>query len=223
VERKKYSSFRLMVTSAIHQGSPGVCVVGSWQLFESYDGSGSSVLTGGTPSASSVNGAGYEVDKAFDADPVTRWASASNSFPHWLRYDLPSPKKIGSIYLRLINNPVNGPLNFDLQGSNDGGLAWEVIKSFTAFASQAEMADGKLGEVAQYFIEGTAVTESGAPADNVHLLKWSGGDKVASLVPGSDGAWSYKTAEPAGLLVVAIAGGGARPAADGPIYPERQT
>jgi hypothetical protein len=223
MDRKKYSSFRLMVTSAIHQSSTGFCVIGSWQLFESYDGSGASVLTGGTPSASSAFGAGFEADKAFDSDPVTRWSSVSGSFPHWLRYDLPAAKKVGSIYLRLINNPTNGPFNFELQGSNDGGLTWEVIKSFTNFATQTEMADGKLGEVPQYFLAGTAVTESGAPADNVHLLKWLSGDKVASLVPGLDGAWSHKTAEPAGLLVVAIAGGGARPAADGPIYPERQT
>jgi len=49
---------------------------------------GSDVLTGGTGSADSNAGVGYEAAKAFDDSLITRWASENAPTSHWVKYDL---------------------------------------------------------------------------------------------------------------------------------------
>ena len=86
---------------------------------------------GGTPSADSEFGAGYEATKAFDDNLGTSWVTTSTACPHWIRYQFGSGKVIiqYSIYPRTGYLDYS-PKDFKLQGSNNGS-SWTDIDSRT--------------------------------------------------------------------------------------------
>lgn len=88
-----------------------------WSLYADGDYS-ADLLTGGTASADSEFGAGYEAAKACDDNAATKWVSTVTAFPHFWKYDfvvsyiirqltIKSPMGTGGIYLK----------DFTLQGS----------------------------------------------------------------------------------------------------------
>ena len=66
---------------------------------------GTSLTTDKPSKASSVWGAGYEADNAFDADESTRWGAAPNSRSGWIEVDLEKELTVGRAIVREIAWP----------------------------------------------------------------------------------------------------------------------
>jgi hypothetical protein len=99
----------------------------------------SDILTGGTPSANSVYGGGYEASKACDDNTGTLWSTAVIGFPMWWKYDLGVEilKAKAVEKLRLISGDDGSNFyvkNFVLSGSNNDS-AW--IDIYSGLASNA--------------------------------------------------------------------------------------
>src|SRR4029434_2210835 len=90
---------------------------------------GADLCTGGTASASSVYGAGYEAAKAFDADPLTYWSTVGGALPAQLQYDFPSAVAITSYRLQVENNGQYAPKDWTLEYWD--GAAWQVTDTQT--------------------------------------------------------------------------------------------
>lgn len=63
-----------------------------------FGADGTLLSTGGSASASSIYGPGWEADKAFN--PGTEWCSVAYAFPSWLGYTLPSPAQVQFVRLQ---------------------------------------------------------------------------------------------------------------------------
>lgn len=89
------------------------------------------VLTGGTASADTDAGAGYEAAKGNDNDLGTRWTSDNSALPHWWKYDLGEAvtKTVRKLRIHKFWN-VSGSIlkDFTLQGSNNDS-DWDVIST----------------------------------------------------------------------------------------------
>ena len=99
---------------------------------------GADVLTGGTATADSDAGAGYEADKAVDGNISSRWNSTETSFPHWWKYDLgvAVTKTVRKLRLNKYWDAGGSQLkDFTLQGSNNDS-DWTVI--YTGVAADEE-------------------------------------------------------------------------------------
>lgn len=103
-----------------------------WSLYETGDYS-NDLLTGGTPSADSFVGAGFEADKACDNNASTYWQSASTALPHWWKYNLSAAVSHIITKLTISGRAITGNLlikDFTLQGSNDN-ISYTVIYTGT--------------------------------------------------------------------------------------------
>lgn len=93
---------------------------------------GSSIATGGTPSASTEFNSSFDAAKAFDGNPSTLWSAASNSgFPAWLAYDFGTAVDIVEVSYTCRNDAVANQAwrNFSIQYSDDNSTwttSWSV-------------------------------------------------------------------------------------------------
>lgn len=92
------------------------------------NGVGSNILTGGTPSADTVYGAGYEADKAVDGNTGTYWSSTVTAFPHWWKYDLGAgvTKVVQKLRLYPYFSAQVWVKDFSVQGSNNDST-WDTL------------------------------------------------------------------------------------------------
>ncbi|MDX3774213.1 discoidin domain-containing protein [Chromatiaceae bacterium AAb-1] len=75
---------------------------------------------------------------AFDDDINTKWldhndwkGAPSVDDPSWVQIDLPQPKIVSSIAITSADDaPARDPENFNVEGSNDGGVSWTRIGSW---------------------------------------------------------------------------------------------
>jgi predicted nucleic acid-binding protein len=80
-------------------------------------------------------GDGEAETMVFDNDVNTKWldhndwaGAPTEENPAWVQVDLPSAKIVGSIAITSANDgPERDPENFNLQGSNDGGVTWTTV------------------------------------------------------------------------------------------------
>ncbi|GGN09446.1 hypothetical protein GCM10011609_56490 [Lentzea pudingi] len=86
------------------------------------------VSLGRTTTASSVEVAGLEPDKAVDGDPSTRWASASGTAQEWIRVDLGSAHSVSRVRL---NWETAYARAYRVQTSPDGGAWTDVFSTST--------------------------------------------------------------------------------------------
>jgi hypothetical protein len=83
-------------------------------------------------------GDGEAESKAFDDDINTKWLDHNDwagaptaEDPSWVQVDFPAKKIVSSLAITSANDADGrDPENFDLQGSNDGGVTWSTIKSW---------------------------------------------------------------------------------------------
>ena len=80
------------------------------------DSGGNDLSVGGTPSASSQYGAGYEVARAFDKSLTTEWSTATGApFPAWIQYTHAAPVDVAQVRLVFPGNdawlPTAGSLS----------------------------------------------------------------------------------------------------------------
>jgi len=78
---------------------------------------------GGTPTASTVFGAGYEAAKAFDDDDSTRWATSNKTTNSWIQYQFSSAAYViggVDILAHFTAGGANSIKDFHVQGSNNG-------------------------------------------------------------------------------------------------------
>lgn len=83
-------------------------------------------------------GDGESADKAFDGDLTTKWldhndwaGAPSVEDPSWIQMDFAEAQAVNTIVLTSGGDaPERDPENFDLLGSNDGGVTWITIASF---------------------------------------------------------------------------------------------
>lgn len=212
-----FKSYRLYMTKNV-AGNQGYFAVSEWRMTADEEGVGANLLVGGTASASHSY-SGYAPANAFDGNPSTTWESTSSpSMAKWLRYDLPEPVEVRSIYVSHTQWPSEGPQDFTLQGSNDDGVTWEDVVVFSGFL--VSEVTSKTSSIVRN-VRGTSVLADGRPASQVRLYSWVTGGLIAVVTPSSTGAWSFSLPRAELVLVVHIPAVGYRPLADGPIdvYP----
>jgi hypothetical protein len=83
-------------------------------------------------------GDGEAETMVFDDNVNTKWldhndwaGAPTEENPAWVQVDLPSAKIVGSIAITSANDgPERDPENFNIQGSNDGGVTWTTVGSW---------------------------------------------------------------------------------------------
>lgn len=214
-----YSKYRIYVTrtSSTPSGAPGYCTINEFRGFESGDGTGANLFTGGTASASSVYSS-QAAGLAFDGNATTYWESdqAGSSF-RWLRYDLAAAVVIRNFYLSSTTYSNEVPRDFMIQGSNDG-TTWttlfQVIDWVTTTVAKTESMRVDL------LVSGTSLLDTGASATKVFIHRYSDGVLVGSVAPNpTTGAWQYRLQSADPLMVTHTGPSGFRPISDGPITP----
>lgn len=208
-----YKSYRLYMTlnSAENQG---YFAVSEWRMYEDEEGTTPNLLVGGVSSASHTEGL-YPHSNAFDGNESTTWESTyTPPSPKWLRYDLPEPVVVRSIYISHNRWGGERPKNFQLQGSNDDGKTWDLIAAFRNFLSTS-VASRKSSLVRN--IMGKSLLDDGTPVPLVRVYSWNSGQLLDEIVPDQNGSWEYYLWGPEKLLVVQYPPEGYRPIADGPI------
>jgi len=83
-------------------------------------------------------GDGEAEQNVFDNDVNTKWldhndwaGAPTEENPSWVQIDLPSAKIVSTITITSANDADNrDPENFNIQGSNDGGVTWTIISSW---------------------------------------------------------------------------------------------
>lgn len=89
--------------------------------------------TGGSASASSNAGAGFEADKAFDNSSSTRWATTNGVATGWIQYTFASPVTVREYTIEV--HPTDGtrsPRNWTLKYSDDG-INWTIADTKTGY------------------------------------------------------------------------------------------
>ncbi len=129
-----FSYYRLNITK--NKGDDTLMQVAEIELigpeYSSIDHSGTDgvVLT-----ARNRIGDGEAETMAFDGDINTKWldhndwaGAPTEENPSWVQVDLPNAKIVGSIAITSANDgPERDPENFNIQGSNDGGVTWTTV------------------------------------------------------------------------------------------------
>jgi F5/8 type C domain len=146
------------------------------------------LFSGGTASASTIYGAGYEADKATDNNPTTMWISslAKLASQTWTYdYGAGVTKAIVEIMIQARSDVPQGPDTFTPQWSDDGTTWTSMTPITTTWAA---------GQI-QVFPVTPATHSSQALA---YLARTVGGDEggnganIATLIDGlvSDGVWA---------------------------------
>lgn len=98
---------------------------------------GSNTTTGGTATADSNFGAGYEADKAFDSNNATYWLSANSALPHNLEYQHASAKTIRKYTIiappAAVADATMAPKTWTFEYYN--GSTWIVVDTQTLVAN----------------------------------------------------------------------------------------
>ncbi len=211
---RAYSKFRLLVTRVAHAG--GYVTVNELGLYEEADHSGVNLCIGATATSSGDYSPTTTPGKAIDGNGATFWESAGVLTPRYLRVDLPSAKVVRCVYLSSTSYPSEVPLDFALQGSDDG-LTWSDVAIFKDWSS-AGVAKSAY-EKTNVFVGGVSKLDTGAKSSRVLLYDWLTGAHVATVFPGDDGVWSYQTRLSGDLLITHIGPAGFQPVSDGPVTP----
>ena len=211
---RAYSKFRLLVTRVAH-GS-GYVAVNEFGLYEEADHSGVNLCIGATATSSGDYSPTTTPGKAVDGDVNTFWESAGGLTPKYLRFDLPSAKVVRCMYLSSTSYPTEVPLDFALQGSDDG-LTWSDVSVFKDWSPAGTVKSAY--EKTNVFVGGVSKLDTGARSSRVLLHNWVTGTHVATVFPGDDGVWSYQTRFSDDLLITHIGPVGFQPVSDGPVTP----
>lgn len=103
-----------------------------------YSGVDHSEADGVVITARNRIGDGESEEKAFDNSSETKWldhndwaGAPTEENPSWVQVDLPMAQIVSSLAITSANDADNrDPENFNLQGSNDGGVTWTTISSW---------------------------------------------------------------------------------------------
>jgi hypothetical protein len=132
-----FSFYRLNITK--NKGDDGLMQVAEIELigpqYVSVDHASDSDAV---ISARNRIGEGEAEGKAFDDDPNTKWldhndwaGAPTEEDPSWIQVDFASEKIVTSIAITSANDADSrDPENFNLQGSNDGGVSWQTIATW---------------------------------------------------------------------------------------------
>lgn len=137
-----------VVVNDNNSGSHTIAGLVELQFHVGTNGFGADAAEGGTASADTDAGAGFEAANGFDDAYLdasgNAWTSGSGGFPHYLRYDFGSDTEVlgVSIVARAVNSSSieSAPRDFDVQYSDDGSswtTAWsETGVTWTAYQFQ---------------------------------------------------------------------------------------
>lgn len=102
---------------------------------EFRNAAGVNVATGGTASASSVNGGSYPASNAFDGSNSTAWYSQNGrNVGEWIAYQFTTPATIYSIRMKAPPGfPQGAAIDWVVEVSDDG-ISWSPVAAITASA-----------------------------------------------------------------------------------------
>jgi len=129
----------------------------------------------GTATANSQNAPNEGADRGFDSSRSTKWLGASNA-PAWLAYDFKGDEAyVISKYTMTSGNDAaeRDPLDWQLQGSNDGGATWTTVDSRTNAATPFS---GR-----QVTIEFTAASPAAYKMYRLYITKINGTQPLVQL------------------------------------------
>jgi hypothetical protein len=214
--------WRLAIDS-IQTPALGLSAIEYWKV--SATAGGTSIFTGGTPSASSDYGsAPYEADKAFDDDAVY-WLSAAAGVPSHVQYDRGSGNATTGRWLEMRPYPPNAgyaPKLLRLQGSSDGST-WTTLLSVDiagyAATDRWYLTTGTLRIPFGHIVSGNSTHSDTTEVQRIFINDWTTGALVDKVIPDSAGDWESIVTGPDDVLVTHIGDSGYRPLADGPVTP----
>ena len=129
-----YSTYRLNITK--NAGGVELMQVAEIGLIgPQYSANDVTSASGTAFTARAAISDGESAPKAFDNDTETKWLDnggvPSEADPSWVQVDLPAARVVSSMAITSANDAAaRDPENFELWGSNDGGVTWEVVASF---------------------------------------------------------------------------------------------
>ncbi|ALS99788.1 discoidin domain-containing protein [Lacimicrobium alkaliphilum] len=131
----KYSHYRLNITK--NKGDDGLMQVAEIEFFGPVY---ADVIQPASEASITARGAISDNEAApmlFDGDTQTKWldntAVPTVEDPSWVQVDFAAPVAVGTLAITSANDaPSRDPENFNLQGSNDGGVTWVTLGSWLA-------------------------------------------------------------------------------------------
>lgn len=213
-----YSKWKILITKTVSggEGSVGYAAISELRAYANAAGTGPNLFVSGSASAITTNGS-YLPANAFDGSESTTWESGSaTAAAKWLRYDLPAPVEIRSIYLSHTSWNGELPDNFTVQASNDG-TEWSDITRVEGFKAKTSATGGQLAWGMR--VGGSSRLDTGQRSVGVYIHSWPTGILRAKVVPDAAGDWVFYPWIEEDVLVTHIGPSGYRPLSDGPVTP----
>ena len=181
---------------------------------------GSSIVSGGTASASSEFSATYSADKAIDADPTTLWHTISGDpkVAWWWQYHFAEP--VGAAEYSLLipssHSAIRSPRDWELQVSDDASN-WLTVDQRVGEDFVGDIERQWPLTIDAYRLTGVAKFSDGQVADNVRVWYRGNATHLNDTTPAPlTGEFSIIAAT-SGPYDVLITRDGYRPLAHGPV------
>lgn len=183
---------------------------------------GATILTGGTPTASSEFSGSFNAAKAFIDDTQYWSTTASPTLPQWIQYDIGSAATGRYLEIRAFSATDYAPLQIILKGSSDGSTWVDLLSiNVTSYAVTGRwyVATKTVRIPFGHIVSGNSTHSDTTEIQRVLINNWTTGAFIDSVVPDSAGDWESVVTGTADVLVTHIGDSGYRPLADGPITP----
>ena len=212
---RAYKHFRIYITK--NSGAEyGYTSVNEFRLYGEADHSGVDLCQGATVTADTQYSAATDPPKAIDGNPTTFWEASNAGLPHWLKVELPEPAQVRSFYLSSTASQGEVPVDFSLQGSDDG-IVWGDVAVVKEWTTADKVKSGY--EQIDLFIGGTSVLDTGVRASKVVVFDWLTYAVLGTAIPNAAGVWSLQLRGYSDVMVTHIGPAGFQPVTDGPITP----
>lgn len=212
---RAYKHFRIYITK--NSGNTnGYISVNEFRLYGEADHSGVDLCQGSTVTADTQYSVDRNPPKAIDGNPATFWESSNVGLPHWFKVELPEPAQVRSFYLSSTAFSGETPVDFSLQGSDDG-IVWGDVAVVKGWTTENKVKSSY--EQIDLFIGGTSVLDTGVRASKVVAFDWLTYAVLGTAIPNAAGVWSLQLRGYSDVMVTHIGPAGFQPVTDGPITP----
>ncbi len=210
-----YSQYRFSFTkNAINDGR--FWTINEVYLYANSLATGANLLTGGTASDNGHYNSQLP-SYAIDGSTSTYWESSNRvdagNTPALLTIVLPAAVAANSLRVRSTTYSNERPIDWKLLGSNDGST-WVELAAYTGWPNSDENV-----AALNLVVSGVSKLSNGVRSNRVLVHNWATGALLTSIVPNTDGSWSYRPMTADDLMITHIGPSGYKPEVDGPVTP----
>lgn len=208
-----YKFYRLVKYKNPSGSTSGYLALHTFGVFETVESTTDLALaSAGTIATAETTYGSYLPSNAIDGNATTNYESTSKAYPTWFQVELPTARVARKFTVAHTQWADEAPGEFAILGSNDGST-WTTVVYVYGWNST------KTTVIADKIIRGRSVCADGRPCVRVDLYNWDTKVFIQSLIPTSDGSWSFNVVDigDTNYMIVHHGQAGFKPQVDGPV------